>query len=89
VERHARHRQALRPLGQRDREQLVREHRVAVEHLVEVTHPEEEDAVRVVLLGLGVLAHRRGGEVRVQRGIGPRDISGRGGLGRAFGHEPQ
>ena len=93
VERDTRHRQALGALGQRDRQQLVREHGVAVEHLVEVAHPEEEQAIGMLLLEARELPHRRGGEVGVQRRIGPADIvrrrAGRGwslGNGRGLGH---
>ena len=71
---HARHRQPFGALSQRDRQQTMGEHGVAVEHLIEVAHPEEENAVGVFGLGTAVLAHRRGGEMRVQRGVNPGHI---------------
>jgi hypothetical protein len=53
----------------------VRKHGIAIEHLVEVTHPEEEDAVWVRLFEARELTHRGGREMWVPRGVGPRDIA--------------
>ena len=71
VERHARHVLALGAFGERDAERPVRGHRVLVEELVEVAHPEEEEAARVLPLETVVLAHRRGiPVVGAGRGLG-------------------
>ena len=79
VERHARHRLALGAFGEGDAERPVRGDRVLVEELVEVAHPEEEEAARVLPLETVVLAHRRGIPV----------VGARGGLGGVFasGHQ--
>ena len=53
------------PLASFDREVSVSssardgDERVLVEHLVEVAHPEEQDGVAMLLLGVEVLPHRR------------------------------
>ena len=65
VPRHAAHRDlvAAAILRARREGQLQRRgggHRILVEQLVEVTHPEEEQRIGVLPLGLQVLAHRRG-----------------------------
>ena len=52
-----RHGDALGALGERDPQDAVGEHRVVVEHLVEVAHPEKKHAIRVAGLEPGVLPH--------------------------------
>ena len=64
VERHAAHRNpaAVRILGsggQRELERARGDERVLVEHLVEVAHPEKEDRIAMLLLGIEILSHRR------------------------------
>ncbi len=64
AKRHAAHRNtaAAGVLGARRQRQLERARRgqrVLVEHLVEVAHPEEQDRVAVLLLGVEILPHRR------------------------------
>ena len=61
---HAAHRDAaagrvLRARGQRQLEGARRRERVLVEHFVEVPHPEEDDRIAVLTLGVEVLTHRR------------------------------
>ena len=66
VIRHAAHRNAvaagvLRPRRERQIESARRDERVLVEHLVEVAHPEEDDGVPMLALGVEILPHRRRG----------------------------
>ncbi len=74
VPRQAAHRdrrtvRVLRARGERELEHARRRQRVLVEHLVEVAHPEEDDRVPVLPLGVEVLPHgRRDG--RRRRGWG-------------------
>jgi hypothetical protein len=49
----------LRSRGEGEFEGAAREQRVFVEHLVEIAHPEEEDGVAMLLLGVEILPHRR------------------------------
>ncbi len=65
VEGHAAHRdraagRILRTRRQRELERARRREGVLVEHLVEVAHPEKDDGVAVLTLGVEVLPHRRG-----------------------------
>ena len=64
VKRNAAHRDAAAVgiLGagcQRQLERAGRDEGVLVEHFVEVAHPEQEDGIAVLLLGVQVLTHRR------------------------------
>ena len=79
VEGHPGHGLAPGAFGERDAERPVRGDRVLVEELVEVAHPEEEEAARVLPLETVVLAHRRGIPV----------VGAGGGLGGVFasGHQ--
>ncbi len=63
---HARHRHAGGALGEGDAESLVAADGVLAEELVEVAHPEEEQAARVRLLEASELPHRRRVERREQ-----------------------
>ena len=63
---HARHRHAGGALGEGDAESLVGADGVLAEELVEVPHPEEEQAARVRLLEASELPHRRRVERREQ-----------------------
>ena len=80
VEGHAAHRhrvacRVLRPRRERQLERPRRRQRVLVEHLVEVAHPEEQDGVAILPLGVEILPHGRrdrsgGGRRRNGRGHG-------------------
>ena len=74
VKGNARHRHTLRALGERDVEQPMRKHRIAIKHLVEVAHAKEEQAVGVRILEARVLPHRRRVEVRIERRVDPSKV---------------
>src|ERR1051325_10778205 len=63
VHRHAAHRdvlaEMLAALGQNDAERAARDLGVLEEQLVEITHPVEQEAVRIGVLDLDVLLHDR------------------------------
>jgi hypothetical protein len=50
----------LVPRRKRDLKHTGGDHGIFEEHLIEVTHPEEDDTIGVALLHLYVLPHRRG-----------------------------
>ncbi len=80
LDRHPAHRdvlaEMLAALGEHDAERAARDLGVLEEHLVEVAHPVEQQAVRIGGFDLDVLLHhwsdapgiRRGGAVRLRRG---------------------
>ena len=86
VDRDAAHRdvlaQMLAALGQRDVQRPGGVHRVLEEHLVEIAHPVEQQAVGMGLLDLQILRHHRSG---VGRNDGGRDGGGRVGHGSSTG----
>ena len=54
----------LRTRCQREVERAGGDERILVEHLVEVAHPEEDDGITVLTLGVEVLTHRGSARMR-------------------------
>ena len=57
---HAGHGNAFGPLGEGDAQDLIRQHGIVAEHLIEVAHAKKQHAVGVLRFEAGMLPHGRG-----------------------------